>query len=175
MLPPGRNKVPGQIKQGGGLDSARRCCVCHLCPTVKESLRTQPGVPFIWQFNQSRAFCGGGATQGGQLQVTAQMGSSKIYKPGLCCLPNTKITKTMMWMLRGTIAISLCLEKGSDLLFIKFFFNVTKGSGPQNMCETTVHPVFMSLPFPLHVCPTCPTSVRKGDCHKCNVISPGAR
>ena len=30
MLPPGRHKVPGQIKQGGGLDSARRPCVCHL-------------------------------------------------------------------------------------------------------------------------------------------------
>ena len=30
-LPPGRNKVPGQIKQGGGLDSARGPCVWHLC------------------------------------------------------------------------------------------------------------------------------------------------
>ena len=29
-LPPGRNKVRGWIKQGGGLDSARRPCVCHL-------------------------------------------------------------------------------------------------------------------------------------------------
>ena len=31
MLPLGRNKVPGQIKQGGGLDSALGPCVCHLC------------------------------------------------------------------------------------------------------------------------------------------------
>ena len=31
MLSRGRNKVPGQIKQGGGLDSARQPCVCHLC------------------------------------------------------------------------------------------------------------------------------------------------
>ena len=28
----GRNKVLGQIKQGGGLDSAHRPCVCHLWP-----------------------------------------------------------------------------------------------------------------------------------------------
>ena len=31
VLLPGRNKVLGQIKQGGGLDSARRPYVCHLC------------------------------------------------------------------------------------------------------------------------------------------------
>ena len=30
VLPPGRNKVPGRIKQGGGLDSASGPCVCHL-------------------------------------------------------------------------------------------------------------------------------------------------
>ena len=30
-LPLGRNKVLGQIKQGGGLDSAHGPCVCHLC------------------------------------------------------------------------------------------------------------------------------------------------
>ena len=30
MLPPGRNKVPSWIKQGGGLDSACWPCVCHL-------------------------------------------------------------------------------------------------------------------------------------------------
>ena len=30
MLLPGRNKVPGQIKQGGGPDSALGPCVCHL-------------------------------------------------------------------------------------------------------------------------------------------------
>ena len=31
MLPLGRNKVPGQIKQRRGQDSAHRPCVCHLC------------------------------------------------------------------------------------------------------------------------------------------------
>ena len=30
MLPPGRNTVPGQIKQGGEPDSAHWPCVCHL-------------------------------------------------------------------------------------------------------------------------------------------------
>ena len=30
MLLPGRNKVPGQIKQSGGLDSALGPCVCNL-------------------------------------------------------------------------------------------------------------------------------------------------
>ena len=29
-LPLGRNKVPGQMKQGRGLDSALGPCVCHL-------------------------------------------------------------------------------------------------------------------------------------------------
>ena len=29
-LLPGRNKVLGWIKQGGGLDWASGCCVCHL-------------------------------------------------------------------------------------------------------------------------------------------------
>ena len=31
MLLPGRSKVPGRIKQGGGPDSASGPCVCHLC------------------------------------------------------------------------------------------------------------------------------------------------
>ena len=31
MLPQGKNKVPGCIKQGGGPDSAHGPCVCHLC------------------------------------------------------------------------------------------------------------------------------------------------
>ena len=30
-LLPGRNRAPGQIKQGGGPDLARGPCVCHLC------------------------------------------------------------------------------------------------------------------------------------------------
>ena len=30
VLLPGRNKVPGRIKQGGGPDSASGPCVCHL-------------------------------------------------------------------------------------------------------------------------------------------------
>ena len=30
-LLPGRKKVPGWIKQGGGLDPALGPCVCHLC------------------------------------------------------------------------------------------------------------------------------------------------
>ena len=34
-LPWGTNKVPGQIEQGGGPDSARRPCVCHLWCTEK--------------------------------------------------------------------------------------------------------------------------------------------
>ena len=33
MLPPGRNKVPGWIKQSGGLDSALGPCVFHMCPS----------------------------------------------------------------------------------------------------------------------------------------------
>ena len=40
MLPLGRNKVPGQIKQGGGPDSAQEPCVCHL------SSRLKPTKPF---------------------------------------------------------------------------------------------------------------------------------
>ena len=30
MLLPGKNKVPGGIKQGGGPSSAHGVCVCHL-------------------------------------------------------------------------------------------------------------------------------------------------
>ena len=41
-LPPGRNKVPGWIKQGGGPDLAWGLCVCHLwinrCKTVRAFL-----------------------------------------------------------------------------------------------------------------------------------------
>ena len=33
----GGNKEPGQIKQGGGLDSARGPCVCHLCPRATKA------------------------------------------------------------------------------------------------------------------------------------------
>ena len=31
VLPPGGDKVPGWIKQGGGPDWAHGPCVCHLC------------------------------------------------------------------------------------------------------------------------------------------------
>ena len=37
MLPLGKNKVPGRIKQGRGLDSAHGTCVCHLwCKVIRE-------------------------------------------------------------------------------------------------------------------------------------------
>ena len=53
MLPPGRNKVPGQIKQGGGPDSALGPCVCHLCPRardIKERINK-------WDYIKLKSFC----------------------------------------------------------------------------------------------------------------------
>ena len=41
MLSLGRDKVPGWIKQGGGLDLARRPSVCHLCFRELSVLLTQ--------------------------------------------------------------------------------------------------------------------------------------
>ena len=44
MLLPVRNKVRGRIKQGGGPDSARGPCVCHLCPRLSHAKAAKEGV-----------------------------------------------------------------------------------------------------------------------------------
>lgn len=59
--------------------------------TVKVPLRTLIDVPAVWQFKQPRAFYGRGAhSKWVNLQVTAKIGSGKICKQGMSCLPNTK-------------------------------------------------------------------------------------
>ena len=39
MLPLGRHKVLGRVKQGEGLDSAHGPCVCHLCLRLSKGMR----------------------------------------------------------------------------------------------------------------------------------------
>ena len=56
MLPPllrGRNKVPGQIKQGGGLASACGPCVCHLYCKEKLSLLSIYFFVSVWTYRFS--------------------------------------------------------------------------------------------------------------------------
>ena len=59
-LTPGRNKVQGRIKQGGGPDSARGPCVCHLCSKLSDKFLASISFPIALLKNSvvlSFGFC----------------------------------------------------------------------------------------------------------------------
>ena len=92
MLPLGSNKVPGQIKQGGGLDSAHGPCVCHLVLWHTLGQREVHGSLLCW----GRAFWKRLSLHGRKVAIgaAAHLCSSSSGTPGATIICNHEAIDT---------------------------------------------------------------------------------